>query len=64
MDDLLGDEINIEMSAFAGVAPTGPFDGPGTVNLSNKGVTPFTLFGSDEINVSDIEVDSLIFGGE
>ena len=43
---------------------TGIFDGPGTVNLNNKGVTPFTLFGSDEINVSDIKVDSLVFGGE
>lgn len=29
-----------------------------------KGVTPFTLFGSDEIHVSDIKVYSLIFGGE
>ena len=43
---------------------TGTFDGPGTVNLNNKGVTPFTLFGSDEVNVSDIKVDSLVFGGE
>ena len=43
---------------------TGIFDGPGTVNLNNKGVTPFTLFGSDELNVEAIKVDSLAFGGK
>ena len=43
---------------------TGIFDGPGTVKLNNKGVTPFTLFGSDELNVEAIKVDSLVFGGE
>ena len=42
---------------------TGIFDGPGTVNLNIKGATPFTIFGSDDINVSEIEVDSLVFGG-
>lgn len=63
--DMTVQEWFIESSPTGESDPiTGTFDGPGTVNLSNKGVTPFTLFGSDEINVSDIEVDSLIFGGE
>ena len=43
---------------------TGILNSPGRVNLNNNGVTPFTLFGSDEINVDDIELDSLLFGGK
>lgn len=41
---------------------TGILDLPGKVNLKNKGVTPFTLYGSDEIDVSKIDLATLGFG--
>jgi len=41
---------------------TGILDLPGKVNLSSKGVTPFSLFGSDEIDVSKITLATLGFG--
>lgn len=41
---------------------TGIMDLPGRVNLKSKGVTPISLFGSNEIDVTGIDLATLGFG--
>lgn len=43
---------------------TGILDLPGKVNLKKEGQTPFTLLGSNEIDVTRIDLESLGFGRE
>ena len=49
MDDLLGDEINVDTNAFAGVAPTEPFEVFGSLNDGTTQVV-FGLNEGDSIN--------------
>lgn len=41
---------------------TGILDLPGRVNLRSKGVTPFTIYGNDGLDVTAIDLKSLRFG--
>jgi hypothetical protein len=43
---------------------TGILGTPNQIKLRNSGRVKFTLFGSDDINVREIDLDSLIFGGD
>ena len=43
---------------------TGEFRLPGKVKLKNRGKVPFRLYGSEDIDVNAIEMDSILFGGD
>ena len=43
---------------------TGTLGLPGKVNLKSQGKVPFRLYGSEDIDVNAIDLDSILFGGD